>query len=119
MIPVGQAWAVKNLVLQGQMGDDLFEGFCSNLHRLNCRVVQGGQEMAGVQADYKSPVRKIIAFLEKSRDGWKAKHHAVKQELRRTENQLRAVTASREKWRRQAEEAQAELNLQKKVFPAK
>lgn len=75
--------------------------------------------MAGVQADYKSPVRKIIAFLEKSRDGWKAKHHAVKQELRRTENQLRAVTASREKWRRQAEEAQAELNLQKKVFPAK
>ena len=59
--------------------------------------------------EFKSPTRKIVAFLKRSRDNWKARHHAVKGRLRQVEHQLRAVEASRRKWRNEAQSAQAEL----------
>ena len=37
---------------------------------------------------YKSPVRKLMRFFEKSHNRWKAKHHQVKQELKRCQNRV-------------------------------
>lgn len=76
--------------------------------------------MPAADAKYTSPPHKILAFLERSRDGWKAKHHAVQDELRKLRHQLRAVEASRRQWRdraRAAEEA-GELRRPQKVTTA-
>ena len=52
---------------------------------------------------YKSPVRKLVAFFEGSRDGWKQKHRAAKAKCKKLTNQVRAVEKSRQQWREQAE----------------
>jgi hypothetical protein len=70
-----------------------------------------------MEREYRSPVRKLLAFFEKSRDAWKAKHHAVKVALKREQNQARAVEKSRAAWRTRAEAAEErvrelELELQ-------
>jgi uncharacterized protein (DUF3084 family) len=57
---------------------------------------------------YLSPLRKLVRFFEFSRDQWKAKHHAVKKQLKLAQNQIRAVEKSRAKWRQDAENAAAE-----------
>lgn len=54
---------------------------------------------------FKSPVRKLVLFFEKSRNKWKAKCVALRVELRREQNQRRAVEKSRRIWRRRAETA--------------
>ena len=56
--------------------------------------------------EYRSPMAKLVRFFEQSRDGWKAKHHAVKAELKLEQNQRRAVEKSRAAWRAKAEAAQ-------------
>ena len=61
--------------------------------------------MDGLEQTYKSPVRKLLAFFEKSRDGWKTKHHETKLLLKKEQNQVRAVEKSRESWRSRAEDA--------------
>lgn len=53
----------------------------------------------------KSPVSKLLKFFVTSRDGWKAKHHQVKRQLKKEQNQVQAVEKSREEWRRRAETA--------------
>jgi septal ring factor EnvC (AmiA/AmiB activator) len=58
-----------------------------------------------MEHSYKSPVRKLVAFFEKSRDGWKAKHRELKKQLKKEQNQVRAVERSRAAWRRKAEDA--------------
>ncbi len=74
-------------------------------------------------AVYKSPMRKLVRFFERSRDGWKAKHHALKRDCKRLANQVAAVEKSREHWRSQARslrsrvrKLEAELNEQKTTF---
>lgn len=57
-------------------------------------------------AVYKSPSRKLLTFFQRSRDGWKAKHHAAKQELMKEQHQVRAVEKSRAAWRAKAAAAQ-------------
>ena len=52
---------------------------------------------------YKSPLRKLVAFFEKSRDKWKQKYHALKVDFKREQNQRRAVERSRADWRSKAE----------------
>lgn len=59
-----------------------------------------------MERGYRSPIRKLSRFFEKSRDQWKAKHHAVKAELKREQNQRRAVEKSRCAWRAKAEAAE-------------
>lgn len=71
------------------------------------------ESMARIVSRFKSPVHKIIACLEKSRDGWKEKYAAVKQSLRRAENQNRAVEKSRDSWRERALKAEAEVRAEK------
>lgn len=59
--------------------------------------------------DYQSPPHKIIAFLRKGRDQLRAKYKALRIEFRRVENQVRAVTKSREMWEQRAKSAEAEV----------
>ena len=53
---------------------------------------------------FKSPVKKLDRFFKKSRDGWKAKHHTLKQQLKKLSNQVRAVEKSRAHWREVAQQ---------------
>jgi len=67
------------------------------------------ETMSTVEAEYKSPVRKILAMLKKGRDNWKAKYQQVKHDLRSVQQQNRAVEKSREQWKARAISAEAEL----------
>lgn len=69
--------------------------------------------MVTADNQYLSPAHKVIAFLKKGRDGWRDKYKGLKKKLRSTENQLRAVSASRQMWRERAEAAEAELQSKK------
>jgi len=63
--------------------------------------------MADVEAmerSYKSPVRKLVAFFKRSRDRWKAKYQEMKKQLKKEQNQVRAVEQSRAAWRKKAED---------------
>lgn len=72
--------------------------------------------MPKLTGDYKSPPHKVIAFLRAGRDKLRVKYAALKVELRRAENQVRAVTNSRERWEQRARIAEAELaELKKKL----
>ncbi len=48
---------------------------------------------------WKSPMRKLVAFFQRSRDGWKAKQQSLKVLLKKEQNQVRAVEQSRANWR--------------------
>lgn len=65
-------------------------------------------------ADFSSPTHKIIAFLKKGRDKLRVKYREQREKLRVAENQVRAVTKSRQAWRARAESAEAELKHLKK-----
>jgi chromosome segregation ATPase len=66
--------------------------------------------MAGKNLDeLSSPPGKLLPFFKKSRDGWKDKHHEVKDECKLMSNQVRAVEKSREKWRGRAEAAEQRM----------
>ena len=58
---------------------------------------------------YRSPMRKLLRFFEKSRDGWKHKCQEAKRRIKRMGNQLRAVEKSREQWRSRAERSQQQV----------
>ncbi len=47
-------------------------------------------------------------FLQRSRDNWKRKYKQLKTEAKRLRNRVNDVTGSREKWREQARELEAE-----------
>lgn len=70
--------------------------------------------MAKEIADYKSPPHKVTEFLKEGRDRLRVKYRGLRVKLRTSENQVRAVTKSRETWRVRAEAAEAELNDLKK-----
>ena len=65
--------------------------------------------MDTAQSEWKSPVRKLVAFFQKSRDGWKAKQQALKVCLKKEQNQVRAVEKSRASWRARAEAAEQQV----------
>ena len=73
--------------------------------------------MAGVELNvddrsepnWKSPLRKLVRFFQRSRDQWKAKYVAKKQQYKAMSNQARAVEKSRAKWRQIAEQAQRQV----------
>lgn len=57
---------------------------------------------------FKSPPKKLIAFFERSRDGWKAKYFRKRDENILLANKVRAVEKSRLHWREIAQQAQHE-----------
>ena len=65
--------------------------------------------MDTAQSEWKSPVRKLVAFFQKSRDGWKAKQQALQVCLKKEQNQVRAVEQSRANWRARAEAAEQQV----------
>ena len=72
-----------------------------------CFVSRAKSSMEDVRMEsnaFKSPVKRLVRFCEKSRDGWKAKHHALKQQLKKSRNQVRAVEKSRARWREVAQQ---------------
>lgn len=69
-----------------------------------------------VSSDWKSPLRKLVRFFERSRDQWKNKHQKMKVEHKLMSNQVRAVENSRERWAKKAKEAQRQVRrLQREV----
>lgn len=48
---------------------------------------------------YRSPRHKLLAFFEKSRDGWKAKCLAAKKKVKALANNVAALRRSRERWK--------------------
>lgn len=59
--------------------------------------------------EYKSPVKKLAPFFEKSRDQWKAKCREAKRMIRLLKNRLRFLEESRDRWRQQATEIKQAL----------
>jgi hypothetical protein len=49
--------------------------------------------------NYKSPVRKLVNFFEKSRDNWKEKYQINKKENKKLKNKVCALKASQQKWK--------------------
>lgn len=58
---------------------------------------------------FKSPVHKLVSFFQRSRNNWKNKYKAVKGDLRREQNQRRAVEKSRAQWRERAEDLRQQV----------
>ncbi len=53
---------------------------------------------------YKSPVRKLARFFEKSRDQWKVKCREAKATIKYLENRVRFLEESKERWKSRAQE---------------
>jgi hypothetical protein len=51
------------------------------------------------QNSYKSPVRKLVNFFEKSRDNWKEKYQLNKKENKKLKNKVCSLKASQQKWK--------------------
>ena len=49
--------------------------------------------------EFKSPLRKLVRFFERSRDGWKRKYQESKRLNKKLSNQVRAVEKSRSHWK--------------------
>lgn len=58
---------------------------------------------------YKSPVRKLARFFEKSRDQWKAKCLEAKKTIKYLKNRVRFLEESRDRWKKQAQELEARV----------
>jgi hypothetical protein len=61
------------------------------------------------EKEYKSPVRKLTRFFEKSRDQWKAKCREAKRMIRLLKSRIRFLEKSRDRWRQRAEEMKHKL----------
>jgi len=60
--------------------------------------------------EYKSPVRKLARFFEKSRDQWKAKCREAKATIKRLKSRIRFLEESRDRWKQRAKELERELD---------
>ena len=58
---------------------------------------------------YRSPVRKLARFFEKSRDQWKSKHGRAKTSVKRLKNRVRFLDKSREQWKSRVQELEMEV----------
>ena len=72
---------------------------------------------------FSSPLRKLVHFFRRSREGWKAKYQKCKRLCKKLSNQVRAVEKSREHWRevarrclRQVRDLQQELAANKNAI---
>lgn len=53
---------------------------------------------------YKSPVRKLLPFFERSRDRWKEKCRAAKSRVKRLQSQTVKLLRSRQRWKELAQQ---------------
>ena len=61
------------------------------------------------QKAYKSPIRKLVRFFEKSRDQWKAKCLEAKVTAKGLKHRIRYLEQSKEEWKTRAKELEKEL----------
>ena len=61
------------------------------------------------EKSYKSPIKKLAGFFEKSRDQWKAKYQDAKTKLKRLSNRVGYLEGSRARWKKRAKELEGEL----------
>lgn len=61
------------------------------------------------ETPYKSPLKKLVVFFEKSRDNWKDKYLEKKIELKRAKNQINDLKHRKEDWKDRAIEAENKL----------
>ncbi len=52
---------------------------------------------------YRSPMRVLARFFEKSRDLWKAKYQALQERIKEFRTEVRDLRRSRDRWRAKAE----------------
>ena len=69
----------------------------------------GNGRWESIGTELEESVRKLVRFFQRSRDGWKAKYFAKKEQYKLMGNQVRAVEKSRAKWRQAAEQAQQQV----------
>lgn len=58
---------------------------------------------------YSSPLKKLVRFFQRSRDGWKRKYLDTKHAVKLAGNQVRAVERSRELWKQRCREGQRRI----------
>jgi chromosome segregation ATPase len=58
---------------------------------------------------YKSPLKKLVKFFEKSRDSWKEKYFEKTKELKRAKNQINDLKYRKEDWKERAKKAEDAL----------
>jgi hypothetical protein len=58
---------------------------------------------------YRSPVRKLVRFFERSRDGWKRKRQEAGVLTKRLGQRVRKLEASRDLWKERAKQGQQEI----------
>jgi hypothetical protein len=58
---------------------------------------------------FRSPVRKLMWFFQRSRDGWKRKLQRAKVVSKRLSNRVRKLEVSRDRWKERAKQGQQEL----------
>lgn len=73
---------------------------------------------AKVKKEYKSPVKKLAKFFEKSRDQWKAKCKEAKAKIKYLNNKVRDLEKSREKWKQKSKQGEVELKKLKNELEA-
>ncbi len=59
---------------------------------------------------YKSPIKKLVRFFEKSRDQWKAKCREAKARVKRLKNRVRFLEKSKADLKSQVKELKTEVS---------
>jgi hypothetical protein len=62
-----------------------------------------------IEKQYKSPVRKLLPFFERSRNRWKQKCAVAKTAVKLLKNQTEKLQRSRDRWKELARERGEEL----------
>lgn len=70
--------------------------------------MDGSATMSEIVGTFRTPVRILLPKLLKSRDGWKAKSHQRKAQLKSAKVKIRDLLASRDMWRQRTEQLQEE-----------
>jgi FtsZ-binding cell division protein ZapB len=60
------------------------------------------------QVEFRSPLRKLVAFFKASRDKWKEKCQQTKYELKLLKRRFENLQISRERWRQSYQQADAQ-----------
>ena len=61
------------------------------------------------EKNYKSPLKKLVKFFEKSRDNWKNKYLKKKKELKRATNRIYDLELRKEEWKKRALKAESKI----------
>jgi hypothetical protein len=107
-ISPGRGWADENRALFSKVSLlDLAEYVAlSAWEPRNQEASMEALQQETPRATYKSPKHAQVWFLSRGRRAWKERCMEQKVELKRLRNRVADVCKSREKWRREAEEAQ-------------